>query len=402
MLKLLGRNILRQKGRTALTLAAIGIGVASLILSGGFVEDILLQLRDATIRSQLGHLQIYKKGYFGTGGQRPLDFLIDDAESAERAIAASPGIAVRTRRLGFLGLINNGKGELPIIGEGVETEKEARIGSSISMLSGRPLTVRDDFGIIIGEGLASAMKIKVGDPVNLLVSTRDGAINTLEFKVLGIFRSLSKEYDARAVRVALKASQELTLTSGINAIVVLLENTDDTSRARAQISNRLPSELEVKAWPELADFYQGTVAFYERQFAVLQAIILVMVLLGVANSVNMTLNERTLEFGIIRALGYTGRHVFRLAVLETTLVGAIGSALGVTLGVVLALVISAIGIPMPPPPNSEAGFTGAIRIVLAILLKSFGLGVAASIVAALAPARHVSRLPLVDALRRGV
>ncbi len=64
MLKIALRNIVRQRARTALTLAAIALGVASLVLSGGFVADILLQLREATIRSQLGHLQIYKQGQF--------------------------------------------------------------------------------------------------------------------------------------------------------------------------------------------------------------------------------------------------------------------------------------------------------------------------------------------------
>ena len=73
---------------------------------------------------------------------------------------------------------------------------------------------------------------------------------------------------------------------------------------------RLPPGFEVKPWHELADFYNNTAALYERQFDVLQAIILVMVLLGVANSVSMTLHERTSEFGIMRALGGTGATCF--------------------------------------------------------------------------------------------
>jgi putative ABC transport system permease protein len=403
MFKLALRNVLRQRTRTGLTLAAIGLGVASLILSGGYVEDILIQLREATIHSQLGHLQIYKAGQYASGGQRPFDYLIDDAPTIERALARLPGVVTQARRLSFSGLISNGRGELPMLGEGVQAESENRIGSSLSLLSGRRLSAGDRFGIVVGEGLAKALKLKVGDSVDLVVNTRDSAMNTLQFTVLGTFRSLSKEYDARGVQVALSTAAELVDTPGITAVVVLLDDTARTDRAVATLRAQLPADrYEIKTWRELADFYNGTAALYEREFTVLQVIVLVMVLLSVANSVNMTLHERTPEFGIMRAVGRTGRDVFRLAVLETVLLGAIGAALGVVVGVALAVVISAIGIPMPPPPNSEGGYNASIQIVPLVLAAAFTLGILASIGAALIPARRLARMPLVEALRRGV
>jgi putative ABC transport system permease protein len=402
MLKLALRNIARQRARTALTLAAIALGVASLVVSGGFVADILLQLREATIRSQLGHLQVYKQGQFASGGHLPFDFVIDNPETIERVIDTVPGVVTRAERLSFSGLISNGRGELPVLGEGVEPAREAQIGSAISMVAGRQLAAGDEFGIAVGEGLANALKVKVGDSVNLLLTTREGAMNTLDFRVTGVFRSLSKEYDARAVRVPLRAAQELTAVSGVNAVVVLLADTDLTAPAQAFLQARLPAGFEVKTWRELADFYNNTAALYERQFGVLQAIIVVMVLLSVANSVNMTLHERTGEFGIMRALGRTERDVFRLAMLETALLGAIGAALGVAAGAVLAAIISAIGIPMPPPPNSESGFIASIRIVPAVLAAALTLGFLATVLAALLPARRIARIPVVDALRHGV
>src|ERR1700681_548216 len=250
MLALAVRNIFRQRTRTGLTLGAIALGVASLVLSGGFVEDILLQLREATIRSQLGHLQIYKSGLYASGGHHPYDFLIEKPEAIERAVDAVPGVAARTERLSFSGLISNGRGELPIIGEGIEPEPEARIGSAISMVAGRKLVAGDDFGIMVGEGLAHALKLKAGDSVNLVLTTREGAMNTLDFKVVGVFRSLSKEYDARAVRIQLRAAQELTATSGVNTVVVLLADTDFTVRARGDLEAHLPPGYEIKTWHE--------------------------------------------------------------------------------------------------------------------------------------------------------
>jgi putative ABC transport system permease protein len=402
MLKLALRNIFRQKTRTALTLAAIVLGVASLVLTGGFVADVLLQLREATIRSQLGHLQVYKQGRFASGGHHPFDFLIDSADVVEGALAGLEGLATHARRLSFSGLIAFGRGELPFLGEGIEPIPEARIGAAMTMVSGRHILDQDRFGIMLGEGLAAATKLKLGDRVNLVLTTPEGAMNTLDFEVVGVFRTLSKEYDARAVRVPLKAAQELAATEAVTAVVALLTDTELTSRAQSQLEARLPSGFEVKAWHELADFYKNAAALYERQFGVLEAIILVMVLLSVANSVNMTLHERTFEFGVMRALGRRGRHVFALAVLETTLLGALGAALGAAIGVGMALAISVVGIPMPPPPNSESGFTAVIRIVPKVVAMAFALGFVAAIGASLLPARRLAQIPVVDALRRGV
>lgn len=81
MFKLALRNILRQKSRTAMTLAAIIFGVAGLILSGGFVADVLTQLGEATIHSQLGHVQVFRSGFYEQGARSPEKFMIDDATS---------------------------------------------------------------------------------------------------------------------------------------------------------------------------------------------------------------------------------------------------------------------------------------------------------------------------------
>ena len=141
-----------------------------------------------------------------------------------------------------------------------------------------------------------------------------------------------------------------------------LKDTAATARVVARLRQVLPSDrYEVRAWYDLADFYRKTVALYERQFGLLVGIVLVMVLLGVANSVNMTIFERIGECGTIMALGYRRRAVFRMLVQENFLLGILGGGLGVTLGLLLAALISWIGIPMPPPPNMNSGYIAAIR-----------------------------------------
>ncbi len=218
-----------------------------------------------------------------------------------------------------------------------------------------------------------------------------------------MFQSFSKDYDARAVRIPLATAQDLLASTGVNTLVVALKHTRDTDVVQSMLSARLAGQgLEVKTWHELNDFYAKTVTLYEVQFGALRLIILLMVLLSVANSVNMSVFERVAEFGTMMALGNRSRVVFRLILAENCLLGLAGAGLGVVLGVLLALAISAVGIPMPPPPNSDLPYTGQIRLVPSVVAGAFAVGLLATLGAALPAALRVRRIPVVDALRQAV
>lgn len=394
------RNVFRNKARTALTLTVIGAGVAGLILCGGFVADALNQLREATIHSQLGHIQIYRSGFYEKGTRTPNDYMIEKPSEVLDIARKLPDFEEGMARLNFSAVLNNGRTDFAVVGEGVEPEKEKKLGSLLEIVEGRNLETGDASGIFIGEGVASATKLKVGDRATVLLHTVEGALNSGEFEVLGIFRSFSKDYDSRAVRVTLPAAQELMALSSVNAVVVLLKSTEATDRSAAALTRALDSQrYEIKTWRQLADFYDKTASLYERQFVVLEAIILLAVLLSVINAVNMSVYERTAEFGTLMALGTHGSGVSALVMQENILLGLIGSALGAIVGIVLALVISAIGIPMPPPPNSSTGYVAAIHIDAFTTLTAFVIGVVATVLAAWFPSRRVARLAVVDALR---
>ena len=67
MLKLALRNVFRHRARTALTLLAIVFGVAALIVTGGFIQNIFDQLAEAVIHSHSGHLQVARRGFHAEG-----------------------------------------------------------------------------------------------------------------------------------------------------------------------------------------------------------------------------------------------------------------------------------------------------------------------------------------------
>ena len=403
MLKLAFRNIFRNPLRTTLTLAAIITGVIAIIISGGFVEDIFVQLREATIHSRVGHMQIFREGYIEYGRREPARYVIAQPKVVLDAVKGIPHVQEVMTRLNFSGLANNGRADLPIIGEGIEPELETRLGTATSYIAGRALREADAFGAVIGEGVAAALQLHPGSYVTLMVNTPEGALNTLEYEVVGVFRTFSKDYDDRAVRIPLSAAQELLATQMVHSAVVLLDDTSNTDAVTAIVKSKLePLGYVVKPWHELADFYQKTEALYRRQFGALQSIILVMLVLSVASTINMVVYERTGEFGTLLAMGLRRRQIFKLVLLENALLGLFGSLLGVGVGVALAAMISGVGIPMPPPPGSNAGYTATIRLVPWVLVAATLTGALAAVMAAVLPARRASRLPVVDALRHNI
>jgi putative ABC transport system permease protein len=403
MLKLALRNVSRQKGRTLATLAAVAFGVAALILGGGFVRDLYAQLGEALIHSQSGHIQLARADFFSSGSRFPEKYRLDDAAHLAGQIAQQPEVAQVLMRTQFSALLNNGHTDWPVVGEGVQPEQEARLGSYLKILEGRSLAAADAFGVMIGDGVAKALDVGPGDRVTLLSNTVDGALNTLDFEIIGIFQTFSRDFDARAVRIPLEASQELVGADGANTLVVELKRTANTDRFADALGARFAGQpIEVRTWVQLNDFFEKTVQLYETQFGVLQLIILAMVLLGVANSVNMSAFERIGEFGTMRSLGSRSREIFGLVVVESALLGLAGALLGCVLGALLAVVVSAIGIPMPPPPNANAGYRAAIRLAPDLVLWSAVVGFAGAVLASLVPAARVTRIPVVDALRYNV
>lgn len=401
MFKLPLRNVFRQRTRSAITLMAIAFGVASLVLAGGFVHDTYIQLAEALIHSQFGHVQISRAGFFEKGSRSPDKYAIDQPRPVRQRLEALAEVDDVLARTSFSGLINNGRMDLSIFGEGIEPNRESRLGSYLRIKVGRQLADSDAYGILIGDGVANALKLKPGDQVTLLVSTSGGALNTLDFDVIGVFQSFSKDFDARAVRIPLAAAQTLLGSQGVNTLVLSLKETRVTQAVVNRLRQSLdPKQFEAKAWYELSDFYEKTVDLYERQFGVLRSIILIMVLLSVANSVNMTVMERVGEFGTMMALGDRRRRTFGLIVAESAVLALAGSCIGVVLGSALAAGISAVGIPMPPPPNSDLGYTARIQIVPLELGLAFSVGMVATIAASILPAWRATRTPVVDALRQ--
>src|SRR3989442_5463731 len=201
-LKLAIRNVFRNRRRTLITLAAMGFGAAAIIVFGGFVHSIYFGVRESTIRSQVGHIQIYRKGYSDKGNLAPYDYLITDYAGLRAELMKLEHVKTVTARLGFSGLVSTGDTTTSFIGAGVDPEGEVELSSMVLIVDGKDLVTRDPRGIVMGVGLARAFGVRPGDDLTLLSITKGGAINSLSVNVLVVWSSSVKDYTDRCLKVA--------------------------------------------------------------------------------------------------------------------------------------------------------------------------------------------------------
>lgn len=377
---------------------AIVFGTIALILADGFIEQNFIDFRESIVRSSLGHFQVLPvEEDRGT----PSPALGRLRPEIEQALRSFPGVALGAK-LSFVGLVSRDERTVSFVGEGVEPRREQMLSSEMVVDRGRVLESIDERSVMLGEGLAKNVGANVGDLVTLLVTTSTGGVNAIEVRVSGIFYTSTKAYDDRALRLPLQVAQSLLRENAISKFVGVLPSSSDTDKAVSALKEALDADsVQVRAWYEIADFYNKAVRLFASQLAVVRAVIVAIVLLSVSNTLARNVMERTSEIGTMMALGRTRFDVARLFVGEGLALGLGCGGIGVLLGWVLARLISSIGIPMPPSPGMAHGFIAGIAFTPEIAAVALLLAVATSLVASLLPALRASQLSIVDALRVG-
>ncbi|MBK6402410.1 MAG: ABC transporter permease [Rhodocyclaceae bacterium] len=395
------RNLRRNVKRSLAALATVASGVVAFMLAGGFIAWTLVQGREGAIHSQLGHVQIVRPGFFDRGIANPYGFLLP-SEDTGLAIFQRPDVVAVTPRLLFNGLISHGETTVAFSGEGIDPLKERPIASAMTILTGHDLGGLDERQALLGEGLARSLAVAPGDRVVLMTTASGGGPSAIEVEVAGTFMSVAKEYDDYAVRLPIPLARKVMRVSGATSWVVLLTDTERTANFVQAANSALSSkEFQVVPWRELADFFNKTEALFTKQVTVVKVIIGMIILLTIANTLTMSVLERTAEIGTSLAVGVPKAAVMRQHVLEGALIGIIGGLVGVALGSMLGFVISTIGIPMPPPPGMAHGFVAKISITPSLAFEAMVLAIFPTVVASVIPAWKASRMNIIEALRVG-
>jgi putative ABC transport system permease protein len=399
------RNLFRQKRRTAISLAVVIFGAVSLLLALGHSRFIDWGLRESTIHSETGHIQIFNADFFRREEKTALEFGLDSPADIRRELDRLPDVSLVLARIDLMGLLSNGDKSVACIGQGLEPDREMRLRGMFRM-SGEPFDAflrqrRDPYVIALGRHLAESLSARNGDYLTFMTTTAAGALNALDLKVIGTFRSASPEYEERAVMIPLVTAQELLRTSKVKNLVVTLKSTDKTDALFVKISEvarRKGFPVVLKKWHERAVYYKQVKQFYSELTGFLSAILIIIVFFATSNTIMMSVAERTREIGTLLSLGTTRSQTLKTLFFEGTLVGSIGGLLGCALAYGISALINSFNIMLPSAPGLTTGYPLMIRTEPGFYITVFAAFVAVAMLSAVLPALRVTRLKIVDAL----
>ncbi len=291
-----------------------------------------------------GHVQIHKKGYLD---KRSLYRTINGEESIEEKVLEVPHVKSATPRvyspaLAFVGKKTTGT---EIVGiDPVKESRTTRIAQKVDygeFFSGSPSNE-----VIIGSGLADVLNVGLDDEIALIGQGADGSIANDVFRVRGIISKESGLYDRMKCYMHLETAQNFLVLDGrIHEIAILLEDESFSRRTAGKIQEKLGDEsLAADPWQVVEkEFYRAMQVDVKGNY-ITQGIIILIVAIGILDTVLMSILERTKEFGVMRALGTRPAAVFRLIVLETALLCLISIAVGVALSLSFNYYLSVHGI----------------------------------------------------------
>lgn len=395
LVKLALRNIFRNRRRSAITLAVIVFGAVGLILFGGYKAVTFRGLRESTIRGRVGHLQLFGAGH-EKGSQKPLEHALEDVAAIRARIEKDPRVESTAAQITLMGLVSNGDKSETFVATAVEPAKD-RLMRGQTVVEGTLLPDDESDAVTLGKGLAKSMNVKPGDYLTLMAPTVTGSLNAIDVRVAGVFQTGVKELDERAVKLPLAGAQQLLQTTKVEKLLVFLRDTETTAAMRADLeAMKLP--VEIKSWSELASFYHQVVLLYNGIFGFIGLIVFGVVIFSVANTILMSIFERTREIGTLMAIGVTRGRVWRMFFLEGLMTGILGGILGVAAGALLATLINSGNVMLPPPPGYTVGYKLSILLQPPVLATAFLISVITATLSSILPALKASRLKVVDAL----
>lgn len=401
LMRLALRSLRRHRRRTALTVLAIAAGAGMVVFAWGFGEGLAGWLTQTAVSGRLGALQVHARGYLDTIDANPIamDLAIDDVLPV---VQRTPGVRAAAPRLKLAAIASTGRTSSMVQVEAIDPVADRAVCPDrySSFDAGGPLVAEGGRAIVVGAALAESLGVKVGDTVTLMASTRAGAQNALDFTVAGITRGAAFLESRRVITTRLQDASQLAAMPGrTHEIAIALHDPDQSDAVKAVLqATLLSSATEVHTWQEVSPFLRDGVARIRIILRGVSFVLFIVVVLGVANTVLMSVFERVREIGTFVALGMKRATVQRLFMLEALVLGVVGSVIGGVVGSAVVLGLSIRGIDFTPPGNAAAAILYPVLSPTLVV----GVGVATllgAVFASFFPARRASRLDPVEALR---
>ncbi|MDX9759933.1 MAG: ABC transporter permease [Bacteroidota bacterium] len=395
------RNIWRNRRRSLIIMISIVVGVASAMVSDGLSIGMIRQMLENQIGSHVSHIQIHAKGFH----ENPvIQTSISDRSRIEKALRGTRGVRNWSRRVNTFGLVSSALGSSGGLIIGVEHEREPAVTSiRASLIEGRYLD-GTPHEAVIGRRMAEKLGVGLGDKIVGMASTPNGDVGSDLFRVVGIYQTVSSEFDKMYMFADLTGTQKmLDLDHRVLEYAVTVENLEQVDQVKQQLATTLGAEFEVLSYRDILPMLVYMVDSYGQMMLVVYVVIGLAMIFGIINAMLMSVFERIQEFGVLMAMGMKNSVVFRMVMTEALLLSAMGTAAGLCVGVLAVVTLGAVGIDLGMFTEGLQSFgVGAViypRLTVSSILSVIIVIPVTAMLGALYPALKATRLQPVTAIR---
>ena len=347
ILKIAFRNIFRQKRRTILTALAMIVGFTLSSVFIGWSDGAYGNIIAMFTRNRIGHIQVHREGYLD---KPSLYKTISEYSAVGKAIQTIAGVEAWTPRVfgAGLGSVDEKSTTVQIFGVDVARETKATQFDK-KVIEGRVLDKTPSHEAVIGKGLATTLSATLGSEIVIFSQGADGSIANDVYSIVGIVESGDDTTDRMTCYLNLKDAQELFVLEGrVHEIVVTVSRVNQVAKITKAIETRLNNPtLHVAPWQEVAKSFYRAMQADKQGDSVGRIVIMLIVAIGVLNTVLMSVLERTREYGLLKAVGTKPTQIFRLVICEVFIIALGSICVGAVLGVLANYLLSIYGITLP-------------------------------------------------------
>ncbi|MBW2194267.1 MAG: ABC transporter permease [Deltaproteobacteria bacterium] len=403
ILSFAAKNVTANRKRTLITIVTIVVGLCFINVGRGIMSGMQRESELSLTEGRTGEIQLHKRGYFDASELSNLSYSIPAYSQLQRELTDVEGVEYAAGRLQFGGMLAKEE-ELAVVVfcRAADVVNEVKVCPRIleNIVEGRFLSKDETRGAVIASGLRKGIGANIGDLLIVVANTKDGFMNAIELEVIGIIEEKAAQANTRLVYMPMAKAQELLyMDDEVTEIVLKTSKDSDIDVLNGKLNHMFSGGgIESNTWKEVSAFFVDVMKKQDAVVFALCVIFYLIVISSITNTMMLTLWERKKEIGTMMALGIKGRHVIKLVVTESMIIGFVGSLIGILMSVLVITILSGTGLSYTPP-QAASPVKIYPAIDLAFMFLSFVLGVLSSIAATIYPARKVLQVNPIDALR---
>lgn len=336
------KNIWRNKTRSAIIIAAISLGLLGGLLASSVSFGMGDQMIATAISTNLSNIQIHQKDF--RESQNVIDTIPRLATLVNR-IDSIKGIAGVARRVIVTAMASS-----PVSAAGVELigvipQEERRITDIPEKITdGNYFNGMARNPVVIGQALAKELDLKNGSKLVFTFQNDSGEITGGAFRVTGIFKTVSTNFDKSTAFVRAEDLHRLIGTdSAWHELAILLTKKASMDSVATHLRS-VAGNLQVSTWKQLAPDLAYVSESLATTLYIFMIVILTALAFGIVNTMLMVVLERRREFGMLTAVGMPRKSIFSMIVLETVILSLTGAIIGMTLTIITMAILSNTGI----------------------------------------------------------